>query len=87
MDYDAKYALTLEPKLRTFLYRVGGADYSNRKLMSNDYFKLLGYKYWSDGSPYTGSMLLKEPYEESELAVNALSINSGSTGHSMFPTI
>lgn len=74
------------PKLRSFLYRVGGLDYSTRPaLISNDFFNFMGYKYWSDGSPYTGSMLVNEPYEESDLAINALSIKSGSTGHSMFP--
>lgn len=77
-----------QPKLRSFLYRVGGVDYSNREpLISNDFFKFMGYKYWSDGSPYTGSMLVNEPYEESDLAVNALSIQKGSIGHAMLPKL
>lgn len=33
----------------------------------DDGFKILGIKMWYDGSPYTGSMYIEEPYMESEL--------------------
>jgi hypothetical protein len=33
----------------------------------DDFYKILGFKYWYDGSPYIGSMYLKEPYLHSEL--------------------
>lgn len=74
-----------EPDLRLFLYRIGGLDYSERKpFIENEYFKYLGNKYWADGSPYTGSMLLTSPYEASSLT-ESLSIDKGSMGHIMLP--
>jgi len=77
---------TEEPSLRVFMYRVGGLDYSDRVAFEdNDYYSFRGTKYWSDGSPYTGSMLLSEPYTESDLSVNKLSIDKGSFGHIMLP--
>lgn len=77
---------TDDPSLRVFMYRVGGLDYSDRAAFEdNDYYQFLGTKYWSDGSPYTGSMLLSEPYTESDLSVNKLSIDAGSFGHIMLP--
>ncbi len=75
-----------DPSLRMFMYRIGGIDYSARPSFDdNPYYKFLGTKYWSDGSPYTGSMLLSEPYTESELNNNKLSIDKGSFGHIMMP--
>jgi len=74
-----------EPKLRFYLYRIGGLDYSDREaFIENDFFKYLGNKYWADGSPYTGSMLLTSPYEASSLT-KSLSIDEGSMGHIMLP--
>lgn len=75
-----------EPSLRMFMYRVGGLDYSSRSVFDdNPFYKYMGTKYWSDGSPYTGSMLLSEPYTESELTTQKLSIDKGSFGHIMMP--
>ena len=75
-----------DPSLRVFMYRVGGLDYSARpSFADNPYYRYQGTKYWSDGSPYTGSMLLSEPYAESELSIDKLSIDKGSFGHVMMP--
>jgi len=75
-----------DPSLRMFMYRIGGLDYSARPSFDdNPYYKYMGTKYWSDGSPYTGSMLLSEPYSESDLSVNKLSIDKGTFGHIMMP--
>lgn len=49
----------------------------------DDFFKILGIKLWYDGSPYTGSMYLKEPYMDSELAHKELHINPGHRGNSL----
>jgi len=34
----------------------------------NDFFNIIGVKHWYDGSPYTGSMYLAEPYKNSDLS-------------------
>lgn len=79
-------SLEEDPSLRVFLYRMGGRDYSHKNpLIKNDFFQHLGYKYWADGSPYTGTMLLREAYENSELNQSKLSIPQGSFGHEMLP--
>ena len=74
------------PSLRLFLYRSGGVDYSSRPaFIENDFFKFMGYKYWADGSPYTGTMLVRDPYEDNKLTNERLSIPKASFGHTMLP--
>jgi len=46
----------------------------------DDFYRFLGIKHWYDGSPYTGSMYLKEPYEVSDLTKNGLQIPEGYGG-------
>jgi len=46
----------------------------------NDFYKILGVKHWYDGSPYTGSMYIKEPYLVSDLTKNGLRIPEGYNG-------
>ncbi len=50
----------------------------------NDLFRVQGVKLWYDGSPYSGTMLLDEPYTESRLCCCTLGILAGSTGHANF---
>jgi predicted amidohydrolase YtcJ len=40
-----------------------------------------GVKLWYDGSPYSGTMLLDEPYVEATLSRDTLGISPGSNGH------
>jgi hypothetical protein len=49
----------------------------------DDFFKIIGIKFWYDGSPYTGSMYLQQPYMDSELSRNELHIEPGYRGHSL----
>ena len=49
----------------------------------DDFFKVVGIKLWYDGSPYTGSMYLKEPYLVSDLTTKGLGIPPGSRGSSV----
>jgi predicted amidohydrolase YtcJ len=49
----------------------------------DDFFKVIGIKIWYDGSPYTGSMYLQEPYMDSELSRKELHIKPGHRGHSL----
>ena len=50
------------------------------KVTNNDFYKILGVKHWYDGSPYTGSMYIKEPYLISDLTQNGLHIAEGYQG-------
>jgi len=47
---------------------------------SNNVFGMSGVKLWYDGSPYTGTMLLDQPYLNSELTIEGLGIEADSTG-------
>jgi predicted amidohydrolase YtcJ len=50
----------------------------------DDYFRIQGVKLWYDGSPYSGTMLLDEPYLDSRLCCCTLGIPSGTHGHANF---
>ena len=50
----------------------------------DDFFRVQGVKLWYDGSPYSGTMLLDEPYLESRLCCCTLGIPPGTTGHANF---
>ena len=47
-------------------------------------YRVRGVKLWYDGSPYTGTMLLREPYLASELCCCTLGIPPGTTGRANF---
>ena len=47
----------------------------------NQKFKVLGPKFWIDGSPYAGGMAMNEPYLDNEFTHNKLGIKSGEKGH------
>lgn len=49
----------------------------------DDFFKVLGVKCWYDGSPYTGSMYLEEPYMNSELTREGFSIPADHKGEAL----
>lgn len=50
------------------------------KPLNTDFYGIIGIKHWYDGSPYTGSMYLKEPYLNSDLSISKLHIKEGHTG-------
>ena len=47
----------------------------------NHQFKVLGPKFWVDGSPYAGGMAMNEPYLDNEFTRNRLGIKPGNKGH------
>ncbi|MCB1157764.1 MAG: amidohydrolase [Leptospiraceae bacterium] len=49
----------------------------------DDFFRVAGLKLWYDGSPYTGSMYLEEPYFRSQLTEKELHISSGHRGKAL----
>ena len=48
----------------------------------DDFFKILGIKFWYDGSPYTGSMYLELPYLNSDLTNKKLHLPYNHSGAS-----
>ncbi len=72
--------------IRTVAYlrhhHVGEVDW--RPGDGNDRFRVQGVKLWYDGSPYSGTMLLDEPYLESRLCCCTLGIAPGTRGHANF---
>lgn len=47
----------------------------------NHQFKVLGPKFWIDGSPYAGGMAMNESYLDNDFTRNKLGIKSGEKGH------
>lgn len=47
----------------------------------NRAFKVMGPKFWIDGSPYAGGMAMDEPYLDNDFTRNKLGIKPGATGH------
>jgi predicted amidohydrolase YtcJ len=52
----------------------------------DDRFRYQGVKFWYDGSPYSGTMLLDDPYLPSHLCCDVLGIAEGTIGHPNFDT-
>jgi predicted amidohydrolase YtcJ len=74
-----------KPTVRHFVYLLDHAQDQLPETVENgdDFFKILGVKLWYDGSPYTGSMYLKEPYIESDLMQKSLKIPYNNSGKSI----
>ncbi|MFK5890463.1 MAG: amidohydrolase [Flavobacteriaceae bacterium] len=69
---------------RHFIYIRRDKDFLlPEKKTDNDFYNIIGVKMWYDGSPYTGSMYLKEPYVVSDLTQNGLHIPNGSRGKAL----
>ncbi|MBI9077651.1 MAG: amidohydrolase [Desulfatibacillum sp.] len=65
-----------KPTVRHFVYIKHDTPFLIPENIDNgdDFFKVVGVKLWYDGSPYTGSMYLKEPYLESDLTQKGLNL-------------
>ncbi len=71
-----------EPAVRHFVYIKDDTPHLLPAAVENgdDFFKVIGVKLWYDGSPYTGSMYLQEPYLDSTLMRDGLNLPPGSVG-------
>lgn len=71
-----------KPSVRHFIYARHDRTFllPDSPQNGDDFYRFLGVKHWYDGSPYTGSMYLKEPYEVSDLTKNGLQIPAGHAG-------
>ncbi|GGG97767.1 lipoprotein [Polaribacter pacificus] len=54
-----------------------------RKQKVNDFYDIIGVKHWYDGSPYTGSMYLNEPYLNTDLTSLKMHIPVESRGQAL----
>jgi predicted amidohydrolase YtcJ len=71
--------------LRTTAY-VRGPQMNSLRVEDRvgDRYRVGGVKLWYDGSPYSGTMLLDEPYLDSDLCCCTLGIEAGTVGHANF---
>lgn len=87
MELCQEIAADGQASLRLFYYDIGLPTLWDSLQFTDDWMlRRIGQKYWIDGSPYTGSMLMREPYLKSDLNQNKLNIPEGEYGHAMFPT-
>ncbi len=74
-----------KPTVRHFMYLLHSTPDLFPKQIDNgdDFFKICGMKIWYDGSPYTGSMYIREPYLNSELMAKGLKIPTNHRGQTV----
>ncbi|MBM3663945.1 MAG: amidohydrolase [Actinobacteria bacterium] len=72
------------PVRTTAYYHSAMADRLDRADRIGDRYRVRGLKLWYDGSPYTGTMLLDEPYLENDLCCCTLGIAPGTAGRANF---
>lgn len=49
----------------------------------DDFYKIIGVKFWYDGSPYAGSMYLRQAYKASDFTKNEIHLSPNHTSHSI----
>lgn len=74
-----------KPNPRMFIYlRKENFDLLPEKEdNTDDFYKIIGIKMWYDGSPYSGSMYLHQPYIQSDFTVNGINLSPNHTSHSL----
>jgi len=75
-----------KPTIRNFVFVRDDADHLLPFSADNgdDYFKMAGVKFWYDGSPYTGSMYLNEPFKSSTVNQKKIHVPSGYSGKALW---
>ncbi len=74
-----------KPTVRHFMYILHSTPDLFPKNVENgdDFFKICGMKIWYDGSPYTASMYINEPYLNSELMLKGLKVPANHRGQTV----
>lgn len=74
-----------QPTQRFFLYfKKEDEQFLPKSSMNgDDFYKVLGIKFWYDGSPYAGTMFLKQPYIKSKFTEEDIHLETHHTGHSI----
>lgn len=64
----AEMARSPEARVRIFTYAnpVAGIEYPG-EIVGDKRYRMVGSKYWYDGSPYSGSMYVYDPYRDTDL--------------------
>lgn len=65
------------PPMRTYLYLL---PHQEEPLGGDDNFRILGSKFWMDGSPFTGGAAFAEAYEHSQLTSDRMHLPHGHLG-------
>ena len=75
-----------KPTVRNFVFVRDDADYLLPFSPNNgdDFFKMAGVKFWYDGSPYTGSMYLNEPFKSSSVNQEKIHVPLGHSGKALW---
>jgi predicted amidohydrolase YtcJ len=75
-----------KPTVRNFVFVRDDADHLLPFSPNNgdDYFKMTGVKFWYDGSPYTGSMYLNEPFKSSTVNQEKTHVPTGHSGKALW---
>ena len=75
-----------KPTVRNFVFVRDDADHLLPFSPNNgdDYFKMAGVKFWYDGSPYTGSMYLNEPFKSSTVNQEKIHVPTGHSGKALW---
>jgi hypothetical protein len=76
--------LSQSVRLVAYLHQARAQDTTLRPGDGSDRLRFQGVKFWYDGSPYSGTMLLDAPYLESTLCCERLGIQPGSRGQANF---
>ncbi len=75
-----------KPTVRNFIFvRSDAASKILPESINNgdDFFKIVGVKFWYDGSPYAGSMYINEPYLENSLTNEKLHYSHSHIGSAL----
>jgi len=74
------------PTVRNFVFVRDDADHLLPFSSNNgdDFFKMAGVKFWYDGSPYTGSMYLNEPFKSSSVNQEKIHVPLGHSGKALW---
>ena len=75
-----------KPTVRNFVFVRDDADHLLPFSSNNgdDFFKMAGVKFWYDGSPYTGSMYLNEPFKSSSVNQEKIHVPLGHSGKALW---
>jgi len=75
-----------KPTVRNFVFVRDDADHLLPFSPNNgdDFFKMAGVKFWYDGSPYTGSMYLNEPFKSSTVNQEKIHVPLGHSGKALW---
>lgn len=75
-----------KPTIRNFIYLKRQDDHllPESSKEGDDFYKILGIKFWYDGSPYAGSMLMRKAYLQSKFTIDGLGLKTDHVGEAIY---